>query len=255
MMFEQAAATGIHKNVTDILSCRTDIAGKHVIDLACGDGRTTYLLRSLGATVSPYDILPESYKLEDKARFADFNDPLPIDSESADMVILQEVMEHLPNQLFALQEICRVLKNGGELFLTTPNRSCLVSKFAFLCFESEHLRGTPISAMDSVWGEDETGANKYYAHLFLIGIQQLRTLAMVAGFKSIEVMRSDTSSSSLWLMIPFYPAILLVSTWSLAQYFRKNKHPELRAEKLRQFRLNINPKNLTSKYLIARLVK
>ena len=254
-MFENVTSTGIHQNVTAILSGRRDIQGKSVIDLACGDGRTTYLLRNFGATVTPYDILPESYKLSDKAKYANTNESLPIESESADIVILQEVIEHLPNQLFALQEIYRVLKNGGELFLTTPNRSCLVSKLAFMCFESEHLRGTPVSAVDSVWGQDETGTKKYYGHLFLIGIQQLRTLAMVAGFKSIEVKRSDLSTSSLWLMLPFYPIILLVSLFALGQHFRKSEQTESRAEKLRQFWLNINPKYLTSKYLIAYLVK
>ena len=254
-MFENATAEGIHQNVSAILSGRGDIRGKFVIDLACGDGRSTYLLRNLGATVAPYDILPESYKLSDKAKYANTNEPLPIDSKSADLVILQEVIEHLPNQLFALQEIYRVLKNGGELFLTTPNRSCLVSKLAFMCFESEHLRGTPVSAVESVWGQDETGEKKYYAHLFLIGIQQLRTLAMVAGFKSIEMKRSNISTSSLWLMPLFYPVILLVSLFALGQCFRKSKQSARRREKLSQFWLNINPKNMTSKYLIAYLVK
>lgn len=110
LMFENVTSTGIHQNVTAILSGRRDIQGKSVIDLACGDGRTTYLLRNFGATVTPYDILPESYKLSDKAKYANTNESLPIESESADIVILQEVIEHLPNQLFALQEIYRVLK-------------------------------------------------------------------------------------------------------------------------------------------------
>ena len=78
---------------------------------------------------------------------------------------------------------------------------------------------------------------------------------MVAGFKSIEVKRSDLSTSSLWLMLPFYPIILLVSLFALGQHFRKSEQTESRAEKLRQFWLNINPKYLTSKYLIAYLVK
>ena len=50
---------------------------------------------------------------------------------------------------------------------------------------------------------------KYYGHLFLIGAQQLRALALIAGFKSIEVKRTDISRSSAALMLVFYPLILL----------------------------------------------
>lgn len=129
------------------------------MDLACGDGRTTYILRGLGATVKPYDIMPEYCKLDGGAQFANIMEGLPIESESVDMVILQEVIEHLPNHLSALQEISRILKPGGELFITTPNRSSMASKFAYLCFESEILRGTPASAMESVWGGGPANEN------------------------------------------------------------------------------------------------
>ncbi|MFM0265550.1 class I SAM-dependent methyltransferase [Paraburkholderia sediminicola] len=254
-MFENALAAGIHKNVNDILMERDNFNGKIVVDLACGDGRTTYVLRSLGAEVRPYDIFPEYSKLDDTPKYADLNEQLPIESESVDFVILQEVMEHLPDQLFALQEISRILKPGGELFLTTPNRSSLVSKFAYLCFESENLRGTPPSAEEGVWGQNETGTRKYYGHLFLIGVQQLRTLAMVAGFRSFRLMKSDRSTSSVALAIPFYVVVLAVSLKAYLRARRKEDDATYRREKWAQFVLNISPRALTNKYLIASLVK
>ena len=254
-MFEEAQSTGIHENVVRILSSRGGLAGKVVIDLACGDGRTTHLLRSLGAIVRPFDILPDRYKLEDAATFADAGDALPIETGSADIVVLQEVIEHLPNQLFALQEIARILKPDGELFLTTPNRSALVAKLAFTCFESENLRGTPASPYESVWGTDATGLKKYYGHLFLIGIQQLRTLALIAGFRSMKVLRSDASTSSLWLMLPLYPLVLVASLLALGRFYRKERDAVKRREKLAQFRLNVDPVGLTSKYMIVVLRK
>lgn len=252
-MFENAVAAGIHANVDKILRQRTDLKGKVVVDLACGDGRTTYLLRSLGAVVRPYDIMPEFYKLDDEAKYADVMDPLPIESHSADMVILQEVIEHLPNHLFVLQEISRILKSGGELFITTPNRSALVSRFAYLCFESEFLRGTPAGAADGVWAQK--GNRKYYGHLFLMGVQQLRTLGMLSGFRSIKIHRSDVSSSSVGLMVPLYPIIFLVSLKALLRGRKKAADSSARIEMTEQFALNISPRVLASKYLIASLVK
>lgn len=259
--FNDALKKGVFANVAKILLMRDDLKGKVVIDLACGDGRTTHLLRTRGALVSPYDIFPESCKLlDDRTQFADVGETLPIADESADMVILQEVIEHLPNQLFALQEICRVLKPGGELFLTTPNKSSLVAKLSYLCFESEVLKGTPWGSVDGVWGSDDSGAKKYYGHLFLIGVQQLRALGLIAGFKSIEVKRTDRSRSSVALMFLFYPIILLVSL--RAVYRDRRKYPDdlahranYRKEKLEQLKINISPWNLTNKYFIAVLRK
>lgn len=252
-VFEQEITAGIGKNVDKILKARLDLQGKTIVDLACGDGRTTFILRNLGANVMPYDIMPEYCKLDGGAKYADIMEGLPIDSESVDMVVLQEVIEHLPNHLSALQEICRILKPGGELFLTTPNRSSMVSKLAYLCFESEILRGTPASAMESVWGEADE--RKYYGHLFLIGAQQLRTLSMLAGFSSMEIHRSEKSTSSQWLMAPFYPALYAVSYRAYRRAMRKSKCPIYAREKRDQFKLNVNGRVLTNKFLIASLRK
>ncbi|MDN4572013.1 hypothetical protein DBB29_00760 [Pandoraea cepalis] len=252
-MFENETAAGIGKNVDTILRARRDWKGKTVADLACGDGRTSYILRGLGAEVTPYDIMPEYCKLADGAQFANIMDGLPIESESVDVVILQEVIEHLPNHLSALQEIHRILKPGGELFLTTPNRSSLASKLAYLCFESEIVRGTPASAMESVWGE--SGDRRYYGHLFLIGAQQLRTLAMLAGFDSMQVHRTDKSKSSQWLMLPFYPALYAISYRAYRRAVRKSGSQAYAQEKKEQFNLNVDGRVLTNKFLIASLKK
>ncbi|VVE49523.1 class I SAM-dependent methyltransferase [Pandoraea anhela] len=252
-MFEKEIGAGIGKNVDRILRSRSDWIGKTVVDLACGDGRTTYVLRGLGAEVRPYDILPERCKVEGGAKFADIMEGLPIESGSVDTVILQEVIEHLPNHLSALQEICRILKPGGELFLTTPNRSSLASKLAYLFFESEILRGTPPSAMESVWGE--SGGRTYYGHLFLMGAQQLRTLSMLAGFSSMEVHRTEKSTSSQWLMLPIYPLLLGISYRAFRRAVRKSRDQTFACEKKAQFMLNTEGRMLTNKFLIASLIK
>ncbi|ODP35014.1 class I SAM-dependent methyltransferase [Pandoraea sp. ISTKB] len=252
-MFEQQLALGIGQNVDRILRERADWSNKTVVDLACGDGRTTYVLRSLGATVKPYDIMPEYCKLDGGAEYANIMDGLPIESASVDVVVLQEVIEHLPNHLAALQEINRILKPGGELFLTTPNRSSMASKFAYLCFESEIIRGTPPSAMESVWGD--AGERKYYGHLFLMGAQQLRTLSMLAGFTSMHVHRSDKSRTSQWLMVPFYPIVYAMSYRAYRRALRKSTCAIYAREKNEQLKLNVDGRILTNKFLIASLKK
>src|SRR5690606_16552983 len=46
---------------------------------------------------------------------------LPFEKNEFDCVILGEVIEHVPNTDFVLQEIRRVLKKNGTLLISTPN--------------------------------------------------------------------------------------------------------------------------------------
>ena len=46
---------------------------------------------------------------------------LPFSSNSIDIIILSEVVEHLHDPLPAIREIARVLKPGGYAMVTTPN--------------------------------------------------------------------------------------------------------------------------------------
>jgi SAM-dependent methyltransferase len=254
--FERAAARGIHQNVVSLLSQRSDLAGKLVIDLACGDGRTTYFLRSKGANVTPYDLFTDRYKLSDKPIHLDIQKSTTIPSESAELIIFQEVLEHLPNQLFALKEIYRILKPGGEVLLTTPNRSSLASKLSFLLFESETMKLTPWGSTNSVWQADpENKESVYYGHVWLVGYQQLRTMALLAGFKKMEIERSELSKTSAFLTIFFYLPIVLVSLRATFRSYSRTLDKSMRSEFIEQLKLNVNPLNLINKFLIVTLRK
>ena len=47
---------------------------------------------------------------------------LPIQNEAIDLIVSSEVIEHCANPRLALCEFARILKPGGYLCLTTPNR-------------------------------------------------------------------------------------------------------------------------------------
>lgn len=254
--FEHAAAKGIHQNVIAFLSRRNDLKGKDVIDLACGDGRTTFFLRSKGANVAPYDLFPESYKLSDKPSVVDVQERTAIPSESADLIVFQEVLEHLPNQLFALKEMHRILRPEGEVLLTTPSRSSLASKLSFLLYESETMKLPPWGSTNSIWLADSENTDRVcYGHVWLVGYQQLRTMALLAGFKTMEIQRSELSKSSAFLSVFFYLPIVLVSLRATIRAYRKTSDKIARAELLEQFKLNISLSNLTNKFLIVILRK
>ncbi|MES2216177.1 MAG: class I SAM-dependent methyltransferase [Patescibacteria group bacterium] len=48
---------------------------------------------------------------------------LPFDDHSHDLVICSDVIEHIPDDLVAIQEMARVLRPGGTLIISTPYNS------------------------------------------------------------------------------------------------------------------------------------
>jgi ubiquinone/menaquinone biosynthesis C-methylase UbiE len=53
---------------------------------------------------------------------------IPVPDEAYDVVILTEVLEHLPRPVEALSELFRVLKSGGQIIITAP--FCSLTHFA-----------------------------------------------------------------------------------------------------------------------------
>jgi ubiquinone/menaquinone biosynthesis C-methylase UbiE len=110
------------------------LSGQQVLELGCGEG---YGMKMLSPQTAYY-LAVDKKKPDD--RF--FNDNigfrhcrLPhlsgIDDRSFDMVICFQVIEHIRNDTALLREIKRVLRPGGKLLLTTPNKLSSLSRNPF----------------------------------------------------------------------------------------------------------------------------
>jgi len=107
-----------------------DLAGKQTICvIGCGPvPQPIRILRSMGYSVTGVEPVP----LFVKAAGEYLNDPaavvqgaaesIPLPSESQDLVVFDNVLEHVESPLVSLTEIFRVLKPGGVTYLTTTNR-------------------------------------------------------------------------------------------------------------------------------------
>jgi SAM-dependent methyltransferase len=68
----------------------------------------------------------EGLKLEPSGR-------LPLETDFFDVVLFFEVLEHIiDDPRHVISEICRILKSGGYLFLTTPNMAWLYNRIMLL---------------------------------------------------------------------------------------------------------------------------
>ena len=105
----------------------TPLQGRKILDAGCGTGWFSRAAMERGADfVVSLDIGMNLLKMTDrKCRSRKVCSDvlhLPFPAGSFDIVICSEVIEHTPEPGAAFRELARVLKRGGILVLTVPNR-------------------------------------------------------------------------------------------------------------------------------------
>jgi len=118
------------------------------VDLGCGTGwfllavqDTFPSVKTIGLEYSPDQVANKvSSRLD--IRQADFCEPLPFEDSSVDTVYCGEIIEHLLNPDFFLKEVFRILKQNGQVVMTTPNLCAWHSRVLMLfgiqpiCYEA-----------------------------------------------------------------------------------------------------------------------
>ncbi len=104
-----------------------------VLDAGCGTGRSSVLFAEEGAKVIGIDYDSKALKValsrcKEHDVMAEFQvgnvEELPFSEGTFDVVIFHNVLEHVPrsDQPKTIQGMLRVLREGGVLFIQTPNR-------------------------------------------------------------------------------------------------------------------------------------
>ena len=128
-LWDDVRAEELNKQCIDMVS-PTD--GKKILELGCGiDGSAPFISTCgeyIGTDLSTEAINTASSTFGNKPRFSfvvmDAQD-LKFPDCTFDLVIAKEVIEHVPDIKRTLQEAFRVLKPGGNIVITSPNRDSL----------------------------------------------------------------------------------------------------------------------------------
>jgi len=104
------------------------VAGKSVLDVGCGTGYGCSLLSHCGAKrVIGVDISFPALEYAKRCQIQGLVGAnvirLPFGSSTFDVVTCFEVIEHIADQSELLEEMKRVLRTGGVVVLSTPNRN------------------------------------------------------------------------------------------------------------------------------------
>jgi SAM-dependent methyltransferase len=103
-----------------------DLRNVSLLDAGCGTGLFSLEACRRGASVTSMDVgeglLAMVAEKCDSTRVVGDLQALPFDDDSFQIVLCTEVIEHVQDPLGAIGELARVLRPGGTLILTTPNR-------------------------------------------------------------------------------------------------------------------------------------
>ncbi|UXC89785.1 methyltransferase domain-containing protein [Sphingobium sp. RSMS] len=109
--------------------CQDQVRGKRVLDIACGTGYGSAILASAAAEVVGIDISAEAVGIA-QSRFSLPNltyqiadcFALPFADGAFDIVVANEMIEHVADHEALIREAKRVLATDGALLVSTPNK-------------------------------------------------------------------------------------------------------------------------------------
>ena len=180
-----------------------------IFESSAGSALLSRQLKDQGHDVTISNYYPQNFP-DITEIHSDLNLPLALDDDQFDVVICREVIEHVESVPHVLREFNRVLKPGGTLILTFPNRLQIRSRFLHLF--SGFYRGmkSPIN-LDVPFGE---------AHINLIGYPEMDYFLRKSNYdiEAVESSYFQASDKVFWI---FKPLIQWTTNYYLLKY-KKN---------------------------------
>lgn len=108
------------------LASAVPLMGARVLDVGCGTGQLAWLLSQMGASVTGVDVDPAAVGFVTQELGLDCLHGTIADvpeRDGFDLVVLQDLLEHVLDPRQVLERAVRRLKPGGILYLWTPNAS------------------------------------------------------------------------------------------------------------------------------------
>lgn len=108
--------------VVAVLAQQTNFSKANVLDIGTGSGHMASYFGKHAREVHSVDVVDER-RIKNGYKYTKVNsEVLPFEDSTFDIVISNHVIEHVTDQQKHLDEIFRVLKKGGYVYVATPSR-------------------------------------------------------------------------------------------------------------------------------------
>ncbi len=159
------------------------VAGRDVLDIASGEGYGSHLLAAGARSVVGVDVSPEAVN-HARGRYVRANlnflegscTAIPLPDASVDVVVSFETIEHIREHGPFLAEVVRVLRKGGQLLISTPERSNYHATLA---------AANPFHQLELSRAEFAEVLRSHFAHVHLLG-QRVSHASVVFGNDGAE---------------------------------------------------------------------
>jgi ubiquinone/menaquinone biosynthesis C-methylase UbiE len=219
--------------VNEVVSLETICKALKILDIGSGEGGTSAFFSDSNHVIS-YDIdlrrLGKQKQVNNLVLINGDAEYLPFRKSGFDLIILQDVIEHINNRNLLVKELMRVLKDSGLIYISTPN------KFSLLNIISDPHWGIPLL---SLFNRD--GIKKYFLRFFrkkdltrndiaqLLSLKEIIQLfpgyKIMLHTKEVANFLSEDYKGIIWssLHIKLYHVLKKSGLILLLKYFANNK--------------------------------
>lgn len=193
------------KLISELSSLKLFKKNARVLDIGCGTGEIdTIIKNTFESIVYGLDInkiaVEKARQNGVVAKIGNVEQEWPFNNSSMDSVLCIQMIEHLVNPDFFLQESKRVLKKNGTVVITTPNLAAWFNRLLlFLGYQPFY---TEVSTIDKTLGlsftKGMTRNSEPMGHLRCFTLKALKEILELHGFKIIAIKGSAVG------YFPFY---------------------------------------------------
>lgn len=181
-------------NENNIFSLLEYNPNANLLDCGCADGELTIKIATKIGTQNIFgieiakELIDKAKKRRIDVRQADLNDSFPFESGSIDVLVANQVIEHLYDTDNFISEIYRVLRRGGYAIISTENLASWHNIFALL-FGWQPFSLTNISRSRLGIGNPlalhrgEKLSFSSYQHVRVFAYRGLKEIFVTQGFK------------------------------------------------------------------------
>ena len=197
-MFDSA----MELNLANIERALTDVApGGRLLDLGCDDGKRTLRFAAAARASEAHGVEVVAEAAEQARRSgilvteADLNGRLPLPDAAYDVVVSNQVIEHLEDTDAFVAELARLVRSGGVVITSTENLASW-HNIAALAFGWQPFSLTNVTSQTSGLGNPlaihrgETARPESWRHVKVFSYRGLRELFESHGLSVVSILGS-----------------------------------------------------------------